>query len=260
MRAFTMLSWCLLALLLPSLSAAGPVLLLPQDCQEVYRSGVNVSGVYTIYPSLSKPVDVYCEISCASDDEKFHGWTVIQRRMDGSVGFNRDFETYKGGFGDKNGEYWLGLDNLHLMTNNKLYELQVDLEDFDGQKASAVYKVFIVGPETNGYVLQVGNFVNYGAGDSLYYQNGQKFSTYDNENANYGYYCAALYQGGFWYNGCFYANPNGLYMGSPYSYSAPNYYYYYYYSYYYSPGVVWGSWRGWNYSLRGITMKIRPLS
>lgn len=58
-----------------------------------------------------------------------------------------------------------GLDNLHLMTNNKLYELQVDLEDFDGQKASAVYKVFIVGPETNGYVLRVGNFVNYGAGE-----------------------------------------------------------------------------------------------
>lgn len=38
---------------------------------------------------------------------------VIQRRMDGSVGFNRDFETYKGGFGDKNGEYWLGEMNIY---------------------------------------------------------------------------------------------------------------------------------------------------
>ncbi|KAM9455044.1 microfibril-associated glycoprotein 4-like [Clarias gariepinus] len=255
MRGFIMLSWCMLALLLPSLGAAGPVLILPQDCQELYRSGVTSNGVYTIYPSPSTPVDVYCEISCTDDCDAVAGWTVIQRRMDGSVGFYRNWETYKNGFGNKSGEYWLGLDNLHLMTNNKLYELRIDLEDFDGLKSSAVYTTFIVGPESNSYTLQIGGFINHGAGDSLSYHNGQKFSTYDNENNNYGYYCGTNYFSGFWFNGCFYGNPNGLYLGRPYSYSP---YYYYYYYYYYYPGIVWGSWRGWNYSLKGVTMKIRP--
>ncbi|MCI4394081.1 hypothetical protein PGIGA_G00164500 [Pangasianodon gigas] len=156
---------CLLALFLPVLVAAAPayVRILPQDCQEIYRSGVNRSGVYTIYPSDTTPVEVYCEMSCTEDSSR--GWTVIQRRIDGSVNFYRRWNQYRNGFGNKSGEYWLGLENLYMMTHNKLYELKVDLEDFDGLTASALYTTFSVGPEMNGYVLQVGGFVEKGAGE-----------------------------------------------------------------------------------------------
>ncbi|KAI8495050.1 Fibrinogen- domains (FReDs) [Branchiostoma belcheri] len=51
-------------------------------------------------------------------------WTVIQRRLDGSVLFNRTSEEYKRGFGNKNGEYWLGNENIHLLTNQKAYTLR----------------------------------------------------------------------------------------------------------------------------------------
>ncbi|KAF7689203.1 microfibril-associated glycoprotein 4-like [Silurus meridionalis] len=235
---------CMLALSVLVVVAAGPayVRLLPQDCHEIYRGGINRSGVYTIYPSDNSPVQVYCEIGCSEDSVQ--GWTVIQRRIDGSVNFYRSWEQYKNGFGNKSGEYWLGLENLYKMTHNKLYELQVDLVDNDEAKASTLYTTFSVGGGSN-YVLQVGGFVDKGAGDSLSYHSGQRFSTYDNEQNPYG--CARSYFSGFWFNACHYANPNGIYLGRQ-------------DSTYFAIGNVWYTWRGYEYGLKSITMKIRPVS
>ncbi|XP_067266069.1 microfibril-associated glycoprotein 4-like [Chanodichthys erythropterus] len=173
-------------------------------------------------------------------------WTVILRRMDGEVNFFRPWDSYKRGFGNKEGEYWLGLEFLHLLTRRNRYKLRVDLEDFDGTKAYAVYESFSVDSEADGYKLHVSGFVDGGAGDSLNARhNGMKFSTFDKDQDLYGSEnCALKWGGGFWYKDCYHTNPTGQYLwgkddGST-LYIAANWYY----------------WKKNYKSLKTITMKI----
>ncbi|KAI4897231.1 hypothetical protein NFI96_005581, partial [Prochilodus magdalenae] len=102
----------LLFLALPLLVQAHPVSkeFLPLDCEDVFHNGSIHSGVYTIYPGgPEKPVEVYCDMGCDEyDGHKDGKWTVIQKRIDGSVNFYRPWEQYKNGFGNVSGEYWLG--------------------------------------------------------------------------------------------------------------------------------------------------------
>lgn len=62
---------------------------------------------------------------------------VIQRRDDFNdprENFNRDWADYKNGFGDPSKEFWLGNENIYMLTNNEDYILRVELEDFEGNK------------------------------------------------------------------------------------------------------------------------------
>lgn len=62
---------------------------------------------------------------------------VIQRRDDFGEpreNFNRDWADYKNGFGDPSKEFWLGNENIYMLTNNEDYALRVELEDFEGNK------------------------------------------------------------------------------------------------------------------------------
>ncbi|KAL2099821.1 hypothetical protein ACEWY4_004215 [Coilia grayii] len=210
------------------------------DCDELLKNGVTDSGVYTIYPFRTS-VDAYCDMETDSG-----GWTVIQKRIDGTVNFYRPWDQYRDGFGDKKGEYWLGLQNLFLLTAQKKYELRVDMEDFNGKKVFAKYSSFFVGSEGDGYRLSVSGFSDGGAGDSLTYHNGQKFSTLDKDQDPNSAHCARARLGAFWYNGCHYANPNGVYRwGADATISYV--------------GVEWYSYTGYNYSLKSMTMMIRPV-
>ncbi|KAL1262281.1 hypothetical protein QQF64_007546, partial [Cirrhinus molitorella] len=132
-----------------------------KDCSDFYASGYTTSGVYTTN-TIDGPVQIYCEM--ASGEQNDSGtWEVILRRMDGEVNFFKPWKSYKWGFGNREGEYWLGLEFIHQLTRRYHYELRVDLEDFHGQKAYALYKSFSVDSEADGYKLHVSGFVDGGA-------------------------------------------------------------------------------------------------
>ncbi|KAF4798105.1 Angiopoietin-1 [Turdus rufiventris] len=62
-----------------------------RDCADVYQSGFNKSGVYTIYiNNVSDPKKVFCNMEIAGG-----GWTVIQHREDGSLDFQKSWKEYK---------------------------------------------------------------------------------------------------------------------------------------------------------------------
>ena len=92
------------------------------------------------------------------------GWTVFQKRLDGSVDFYHGWADYKNGFGNLNGEFWLGLDKIHRLTNTK-NRLRVDLEDTTGKTAYAEYDVFAVSSEKTKYKLSLGSY----SGKCLYF-------------------------------------------------------------------------------------------
>ncbi|XP_059046165.1 fibroleukin-like [Achroia grisella] len=182
----------------------------PTDCHEIQMQGFNVSGIYKIKPEDMEPFYVLCDLITAGG-----GWTVFQNRFDGSQDFYKGWSDYKHGFGNLAGEFWLGLEKLSYLTNQKLYELRVEMETEHGQEAYAGYSVFTVGPEYESYrISTLGSF--YGtAGDSLSYHAGQKFSTLDADNDEWKDGACALEHGGaWWYKECDKSNLNGKYSMS----------------------------------------------
>ncbi|KAH8390608.1 hypothetical protein KR215_007436, partial [Drosophila sulfurigaster] len=51
------------------------------------------------------------------------GWTVIQRRKPFGLDFRRTWSEYKDGFGNLRGEFFLGLEKIHLLTQSQPHEL-----------------------------------------------------------------------------------------------------------------------------------------
>ena len=136
-----------------------------KDCADIYNCGQQVSGVYRIHPDGQPPFDVYCDQVTAGG-----GWTVFQKRLDGSVDFYLGWNNYKAGFGRLNGEYWLGLDKLNRLTtmNNKSYKLRVDVEDTTGNTAYAQYDYFAVSSEQSKYQMSLGSYSGEALGDVFY--------------------------------------------------------------------------------------------
>ena len=82
---------------------------------------------------------------------------MVQKRLDGSVDFYRGWDDYKRGFGNLNGEFWLGLDKIHRLTKERS-RLRVDLEDTTGKTAYAEYDFFSVASERSKYKLSLGTY------------------------------------------------------------------------------------------------------
>lgn len=190
----------------------------PKECMDVT---FNKDGIYTIYPNGKDPVKVYCIV----DGNK--KWTVIQRRMDGSVNFDRKWSEYKLGFGSINGEYWLGNDNIHLISSNGHHEISFYLGVSAQQFGYANYSTFSVGDERSKYKLTITGYSG-NTSDSMDktgnpdgVHNGQKFSTLDQDNDSASGNCTSGYHngnGGWWYNNCYYAALNRRYSDGVYWY------------------------------------------
>ena len=126
---------------------------------------------------------------------------MIQRRFDGSVSFDRTWSECARGFGNKTGEYWLGLNYIHRLTTSAGQLLRVDLEDFENNTAFAQYTTFTVANGADKYRLPVSGYSGT-AGDSMSHNSRQQFTTKDNDNdSSSGRNCASQsqFKGPWWH-------------------------------------------------------------
>ncbi|XP_071984701.1 tenascin-R isoform X2 [Engystomops pustulosus] len=217
-------------------TTGGRVFAFPQDCAQHLINGDTQSGVYTIYINgdQSQSVPVFCDMT--TDDG---GWIVFQRRQNGLTDFFRKWSDYRVGFGNLEDEFWLGLDTLHQITSQGRYELRIDMRD--GQESVyAYYNKFYVGDPRSMYKLRIGDY-NGTSGDSLTYHQGRPFSTKDRDNDVAVTNCASSYKGAWWYKNCHRTNLNGKYGESR-----------------HSQGINWYHWKGHEFSIPFVEMKIRP--
>ncbi|XP_034482500.1 ficolin-2-like [Drosophila innubila] len=149
------------------------------------------SGMYSMFlPKFSQPLKVVCDAETQGG-----GWTIILRRLDGTVDFYRNWTQYQHGFGDLNGEFFMGLDNINALTTERAYELLVILEDFEGKETFERYEEFAIGNADQQYILHTLGKANGTAGDALSYHYKKKFSTFDRDNDAGPGNCAVIHPG-----------------------------------------------------------------
>ena len=178
------------------------------SCQEAYTKGYKRTSVLPIYVPGMDVFNIRCDM--ATDGG---GWIIFQRRVDASVDFYLGWEKYKNGFGDPNGNFWLGLEKIHkLASPGRGAILRVDMKhlNYPHTVKYAKYKKFEILSESQGYMLKIGDFSG-NAGDAFSGHNGAMFSTKDRDLDSWTYNCAQAKTGAWWYGSCFNCQLNGLY-------------------------------------------------
>lgn len=184
-----------------------------KSCKDILNLGLNTSGLYRINLGDDQgELTVFCDMSLLGG-----GWTVIQRRVDDSVDFDRDMADYLRGFGHFNGNFWLGLQKIKRITDMGTHELYIGLENFFSATTWARYSTFSLGSAASDYPLVIGIYNGSStAGDALDYHRNAPFSTRDDDNdADQNDHCAQDSKGGWWYKSCYEANLNGIRFNSP---------------------------------------------
>ena len=121
----------------------------PKSCLDYYQNGSKTDGVYRVYPDEEEPFQVPCDMTTDGG-----GWTIFQRRMDGSVDFYLE------------GEFWLGNDYLHRLTASASMVFRIDMEDYEGDRRFAKYTTFTVAGESDNYRVTIDGYRGTG-GDAL---------------------------------------------------------------------------------------------
>lgn len=219
---------------------------IPEDCS-VARTRGSWTTVTQVRPPGLEPREVRCDQQSAGG-----GWTVILARYPAHEDhhhrhdFNRSWNQYKQGFGDINGEFWIGNDVLHSLTRDVPNQLRVTLADWSGDSAVSTWDYFRIGSESDQYRLSVGKYhKNSTGGDALSHHNNHAFSTYDHDHDIDDLdHCAQRYGGGWWYFRCFESHPTGKAL-PPNEVSRH--------------AIVWRPWKATN-GLKNVTMMIRPVA
>ncbi|NWS99060.1 ANGL3 protein, partial [Mionectes macconnelli] len=211
------------------------------DCTALYHSGERFSGVYTIKPNGSEAFDVYCEMKFGTS------WTVIQKRVDGSLDFNQTWDAYTKGFGDLNEEFWLGLNKTYSITTQGDYILRIELQDWRGNKRHIEYLFSLGGPDTN-YTLQLSR-ISGSIPNALPEQTELQFSTADRDvDTKHDSNCPENFLGGWWHSECEETNLNGKYV-TPRSRVRPDR----------RKGLYWKPKKGRYYLLKSTKIMIHPM-
>ena len=185
-----------------------------QSCCDLnhFHFSTKPSGIYQTQLLCGQhTINTFCETG---------GWTVIQRRIDGTENFDRPWRDYENGFGKIDGEFWYGLKAMNCLTHTDLWELRVDFEFFNSTRSYLHYNTFKVGSSSEEYQLTIDGFTGATPTDPFTLGrplSGRKFTTFDNDNdAISTTNCAArigtnLGNGGWWYNNCWFINLNAPY-------------------------------------------------
>ncbi|XP_042735776.1 fibrinogen-like protein 1-like protein isoform X1 [Lagopus leucura] len=188
----------------------------PEDCSEIPPG--SHSGVYIIQPSGLHPIMVYCEMNVTDGS-----WTVIQRNSHNTdITWAESWSTYKYGFGNVRGDYWLGTEYIHQIAKQKVYQVRFVIHDASNNVRFADYNLFSLDDEAQGYRLRLGSYTGT-AGDAMdsdnpsNMHNNMKFSTKDRDQDTSRKNCASRSGGGWWYSACYSVRLNfkgGLTWGS----------------------------------------------
>ncbi|XP_027767093.1 fibrinogen-like protein 1-like protein, partial [Empidonax traillii] len=173
-----------------------------RDCSDLPPD--SSSGTYTIKPRGYRDVMVYCDM-----DEEDGGWTVIQRnRQDTDVTWNESWSTYKNGFGNLQGDFWLGNENIYWIAKQRAYQVRFIIQDGSDKKLFADYNMFRLDDESQGYKLRLG--AHSGTADdamallsTTIVHDNMKFSTKDRDQDISNVNCASNAGGGWWYSACY---------------------------------------------------------
>ncbi|KAM6107219.1 angiopoietin-related protein 4 [Pterocles gutturalis] len=214
---------------------------LPEDCHQLFLTGQQSSGIFQVQPAGSQPFKVYCDMTADG------GWTVIQRRTDGSVDFDQLWDAYKNGFGDLHGDFWLGLEKIHHLVQEGRHHLLIELEDWEGN-SQVVQFVFSLGGESTAYTLNLLGPLSGELENAIGDFRQLPFSTRDRDHdLKADTNCAKHLSGGWWFSTCGHANLNGKYFRSIPRQRHER-----------KQGIFWKTWKGRYYPLKSTTMKIQP--
>ncbi|ESO08580.1 hypothetical protein HELRODRAFT_74951, partial [Helobdella robusta] len=169
---------------------------------------------------------------------------VFQRRLDGSVDFFRTWNEYSDGFGNLNGEFWLGNRLINEITTQRSYKMKAEAVAFDGSTFHVFHTQFYLDSQVNNYTIRFDVKVNNNTSATGVAPKNYPFSTWDRDNDIYAGNCAQSFLGAWWYTSCHGCNFNGFY------YPGGNH------SQHYASGVDWSPFKGQYESMKATWMMI----